>query len=213
MNSSATLLLHTVSAWMFASSCLAGSVSVQTPTNIVSNLTFEQVVVSIRANGEASERVRQISYDYRVRLKEFSVELLEILNDPKAPNLNRCMAAHYLGEMRSVEAIDALVANMTLELDLRKLMVGGLPLVSGRPAQDALINIGSPAMLALMRNLEQADDAKVRAWTLLAIYRIDKDKDIVQLRLRKAFDSQKVAVTKFRLQLVLDELSKPEFGK
>ena len=71
----------------------------------------------------------------------------------------------------------------------------------------ALIKIGNPSIPAVIRNLAESDDAKVRELSLTALYHIDGDKDITQLRLQKALKAEKDLQKQARLQAALKSLS------
>jgi hypothetical protein len=81
------------------------------------------------------------------------------------------------------------------------------------PAVEALVRIGSPAIPAVMQNLTELDDKKIKDLSLKVIVAIDRDKDITQLRLKKAIAAQSDAVKKARLQSALQTLSDPKIDK
>jgi hypothetical protein len=71
----------------------------------------------------------------------------------------------------------------------------------------AVLKIGSPALPALVKNLESSDDADMRRSSLEAICEIDgKDKDLSQFRLREAIQRQTDSKKKERLQSALQIL-------
>ena len=74
------------------------------------------------------------------------------------------------------------------------------------PAVYALIKIGIKSIPAVIRNLEERDDAQVRDLSLKVLYRIEGDKDLVQLRLQKALAAQKDSQKQTRLKLALEAL-------
>jgi HEAT repeat protein len=77
----------------------------------------------------------------------------------------------------------------------------------------ALVAIGTPSIPAVIRNLENSDDAKVRQPSLNVLVRIEGDKDVVQLRLQKALDAQSDTTKKARLQLALKSLTESPSNK
>jgi len=132
-------------------------------------------------------------------------ELLNIFEDKKSSSYQQCAAAYYLGEMRASEAADFLGTNITLNLNEP---VDHLTILMLSPVVEALVKIGNPSIPAVIRNLEQSDDADVRKLSLQVLYRIDGDKDISQLRLQKALSAEKDSQKKqARLQATLKELS------
>ena len=128
--------------------------------------------------------------------------LLKIFKDARASDYQKCATAYFLGEMRAPEAVDDLASN--IKLCLTNSYPGSTrtywPSVTG-----ALIKIGSPSIPALIRNLQESDDAQVRKNSLEVLCYID-DKDIVQLRLQKTIDIQSDATKKARLQAAINSL-------
>lgn len=59
---------------------------------------------------------------------------------------------------------------------------------------------GCPSIPAMLRNLEESDDAQMRKLSLEVIYRIKSDKDIAQLRLQKALHAETDTQKQARLQ-------------
>jgi hypothetical protein len=124
--------------------------------------------------------------------------LLEIFNNSKSYIFRpKCYAAYYLGVLRASEAVDSLAAQIKIrgyEHGLEE-PVGGY-----EPAVDALVAIGNPSIPAVIRNLAESDDAKVRELSLQVVTRIDGDKDISQLRLQKALKAETDSQKQARLQ-------------
>ena len=58
--------------------------------------------------------------------------------------------------------------------------------ISDYPVVDALVKIGNPSIPAVIQNLAETEDGQVIELSLEVLYRIEGDKDIVQLRLQKA---------------------------
>ncbi|MGH7976622.1 MAG: hypothetical protein ACREC8_08160, partial [Limisphaerales bacterium] len=83
----------------------------------------------------------------------------------------------------------------------------------GLVAVDALVKIGTASIPAMIRNLEESDDSAVRILSLRVIYRIEGDKDIVQLRLQKALKVEKDSRKQARLASALKALAETSFGK
>jgi hypothetical protein len=180
-------------------------------TNTTYKIKPEDVIVSVHVKWFEMNRADRTAREFTDERKRLNTELLEIFKDPKTSNYNQCSCAYYLGEMRASEAVDALAASITLELDTTHILIGGIPLAAYDPAMNALVKIGSPAIPALIRNLAESDDAKVRGLSLQVIYRIEGDKDIVQLRLQKAFAAEKDSQKQTRIQLALKALAETSF--
>jgi hypothetical protein len=138
-------------------------------------------------------------------------KLLGIFKDPKSSRLNQCAAAHYLGELHASMAVRALSEKITLNY----VRTGFIDHMSnlGAAVEVALIQIGTPSIPAMIRNLEESDDASVRGLSLKVLYRIEDDKDIVQLRLQKAITAQKDSNKTARLQAALKALAETQFDK
>lgn len=115
-------------------------------------------------------------------------------------------AVYLLGKYRFSEAADKLASMITLQdINPQK----SEKLWRGFPAEDALISIGNPSIPAVIRNLAESDDIKVRKLSLRVIYYIDNDKDIVQLRLQKALKAETNSQKQARLLSALNELDTP----
>jgi hypothetical protein len=72
---------------------------------------------------------------------------------------------------------------------------------------DALVAIGNPSISAVIRNLTESDDTKVRELSLQVLTRIDSDKNISQLRLQRALKAEKDSQKQVRLQAALKSLA------
>jgi len=72
---------------------------------------------------------------------------------------------------------------------------------------EALVKIGNPSIPVVIQNLEDSDDVQVRELSVTVIHRIEKDKDIAELRLQKALEAQTDAKKKARLQSALKSLA------
>lgn len=174
------------------------------------NIKSEDVIASAQTNFQT---FNIISERFRIERKQLCSKLIGILTDSRSPNLNQCEAAYYLGELRIPEAVDALAAKIMLRLDTRHIITLHLPTISSSPVVEALIKIGIPSIPAMIRNLAESDDNQVRDLSLKVIYRIEGDKDIVQLRLQKAMAAEKDSRKQARLQAALKLIEKVAFGK
>ena len=135
--------------------------------------------------------------------------LIDMLNDPKSRNITKRYAAYYLGLIRGDRAVDVLAAQINLEPD--GIIGGSLGEAesewNSQPAASALIEIGTPSIPALIRNLTESDDVKVRETSLWVLCCIEDDKDIVHLRLQKALTAETDPGKQGRLRIALTTLS------
>ncbi len=123
-------------------------------------------------------------------------------------------AAYLLGAYRFPQAVSGLANNITMEDKIRSQIQKQREWYWDLyPTMEALIRIGNPAIPAMVRNLEESNDAKVRELSLRVIYSIDKDKDMARLRLQKAAEAQKDLQRKARLQSALKALEKNTLWK
>jgi hypothetical protein len=176
------------------------------------DLTFQNIIDSTQMQNGEAEKARMVSYDYDAQKREAIEKLLKILDDSNANKLNHGMAAFYLGEFHAVKASDILAQKITLKLGVEEYgFFQGLPMVGGFTARDALIKIGTPSIPAVIRNLAESDDAKVRELSLQVLCSIEGDKDIVQLRLQKALNAEKDSQKQARLQAALKSLAEMSF--
>jgi hypothetical protein len=171
----------------------------------------KDIIASVHANNIYA--FEQVAGNFESQRDQLNSNLLNELQDVRLPNLTRCAAAYYLGEMRSFEAVNILASNITLQFDKSQIKLKHLVKIdlSVYPAMDALTKIGSPAIPALIQNLADNDDAGLRALSLEALYQIDGDKGIVQLRLQKALQSQSNPSKQARLQSALKALGETSF--
>jgi hypothetical protein len=176
-------------------------------------ISFEDLISSAQTNNIYI--LNQIANDFETEHSRMASQLLDILKSKKTSNLNQCASAYYLGEIRNPESANALADLISLRLDVSKINLIGLPEILQKigeyPAMNALIKIGNPSIPAVIRNLAESDDAKVRELSLKILYRIDGDKDIVKLRLQKALAAQKDSQKQARLQSALKALAETSF--
>jgi hypothetical protein len=144
--------------------------------------------------------------DFSSERQQMIADLLNVFKDAKSSNLSQCAAGYCLGEIRASEAADTLASKITLELDLSKYPIDHFPICAGTPILQALVKIGNPSFPAVIRNLEESDDIQVRDLSLKVLYRIDGDKDIVQLRLQKALKAEKDPQKQARIQAAIKSL-------
>lgn len=140
-------------------------------------------------------------------------ELVQIFKDQTAANGARACAANCLGELQMQDAVNDLAPQVgfLFTQPLYVYHLNDMPEFEQFPVQQALIKIGIASVPALIGNLVQSDDAQVRKLSLEAIYRIEGDKDIVQIRLQKAAKAETDAKKQARLQAALKALDEAKF--
>jgi HEAT repeat protein len=134
-------------------------------------------------------------------------KLLKILNDHNSSLEGRCGAAYYLGQMHAREAIDSLISQITLSMPMSGHLFVDEMVWRDYPAVHALISIGSESVPALVHNLAEVDDGKARNLMLKVLLRIEADKDVVQLRLKKVLDAGKDDTKRARIEAAIKTLS------
>ena len=117
----------------------------------------------------------------------------------------KCCAAYLLGEYRFSQAAGAL--SQVINLESRIHLNAREWFWDHHPAMEALVKIGNPSIPVVIQNLEDSDDVQVRELSVTVIHRIEKDKDIAELRLQKALEAQTDAKKKARLQSALKSLA------
>jgi HEAT repeat protein len=150
---------------------------------------------------------------YAAENKEQTIKaFIGILENPKSSNKTRRFSAFCLGEMRATKAVDALAAQITLELPGFGPPQGSLSEIEAEwnmlPSVEALVAIGSPSIPAMIRNLAESDDATVRKLSAHVLCRIDMDKDVAKLRLQKASENETDPRKKARLQSAVSDIPK-----
>lgn len=158
------------------------------------------VIKSILAGEAVFENT---SWKLHVQHDQLDRDLLAIFQSGASSNFERCAAAFYLGEARASNAVDALASNITLRL---KRPAFRLSVLMKPPALEALLKIGCPSIPALIRNLTDSDESEVRGLSLKALCQIEGDKEIVEVRLKKAVNAQTDSQKQQRLQEALKDL-------
>ena len=125
----------------------------------------------------------------------------------------KCYAAFLLGQYRFGQGASSLAQAIALHEEVVR--PNGREWFWDRyPAFEALIKIGNPAISPAIRNLEESDDPEIKELSLKVIYYIEnRDKEIVQLRLKKALSVQENSKRKGRIESALETLLDPKFGK
>ncbi len=163
-------------------------------------VTPDEIIASIRADtnyfdvGLATRMMKQRS--------QLIGTLLNIFRDSRATADQKCATAYYLGELHAFGAVNELTTNIALhtthESNFGEQIWPSIPI--------ALDIIGVPSIPGLIKNLEESDDANVRELSLEVLCSIERDKDVVQLRLQKSLDAQGDATKKARLLAAIKSL-------
>jgi hypothetical protein len=164
-------------------------------------ITYQGIIKSIKGNPDSLDVTINWFGNQR---QQFVGKLLDLLQRPESPNPEQCAAAYYLGELRAPEAASVLASKITLQYTYP---VDHLTILMRSPAFEALIKIGDPSISAVIRNLAESDDVKVRELSLQVLTRIDNDKDISKLRLQKTIKAEADPQKQARLQAALKSLT------
>ena len=174
------------------------------------NAIDDRLVAAITAtNYDPKVNLQGLLADSHTQRQQIIQALLKVLNEPKSSNWAKRYAAYYLGQIHAVEAIDSLAAQITLRPPYP---IGGSLAFresefNGSPAFSALIHIGNASIPDLIRNLAESDDIETKRLSILAIFQIDGDKDISQLRLQKTLKAETNSQRQARLQEALKALA------
>lgn len=155
-------------------------------------------------------KFQNVSSEFRDSQTKLTGEFIEIFTNKNSSNFGQCVAAYYLGELHSAEAVGTLNSNIALRLDVSRIPINHLVEIDNslrNPVVEALIKIGNPSIPAVIRNLAESDDVQVRKLSLQVLYRIDGDKDISQLRLQKALKAETDLQKQARLQAAIKALA------
>ena len=114
--------------------------------------------------------------------------------------------------MRAAEAAPVLSAKVGLEFDVSHVIIKHLPAISARPAADALVKIGSPAIPAIIQNLRESDDSVVRDFSVKVLCKIEGDTAVAQFRVRRAMELEEDPARKARLQGATEQLRELNVG-
>jgi hypothetical protein len=148
---------------------------------------------------------RQAAIDAREdRAKKCSM-FLNVLTSPSAAEEIRCYAAYALGELRSSEAVSALIERLGLRGD--NFPQDTIALFGKYPCAEALVKIGNSSLPALQDFLGRTDVKQVaeRELALRVLLAIDGP-EIAETRLRIAKKSAKSKETGSRLDDALEKL-------
>jgi len=156
-------------------------------TNLDQEITAsENALIS----GEISDNdLEELDQNAASKRQQVIQALIKILDAPdRISNYDqKCCAAAYLGKLRATEAAGSLADHISI-----RSKVDGFHDDPNGPqsAMDALIEIGEPAIPYLIKNILESNDDLVVNFSMSALLKIEGDDDIVQLRLRKAMESQ-----------------------
>jgi len=176
------------------------------------DITFLAIVNLVKLKDDYAEISREFSYEYGQQRNQTIDELIKIFVNTNATDLSRGTAALYLGEMRASAAAEPLAQNITLNLSKAMANVFiGFPYLGGYEVQRDLVKIGLPAIRPVIRNLAESDDKLTRDLSLQTLCEIEKDKDIVRLRLQKALEKEPDKTKQTRLQTALTALDTVKF--
>jgi HEAT repeat protein len=204
------ILLITMTSFMsFAQNTNVNS-SANTPEEMLAAMiakenkpvTPDEIIASVGATNKYYSFDEGLAGRIMYQREHLITVLLNIFRDGRASNDQKCAAAFYLGEMRASEAVDDLANNIALHMSPGPTYGGMI----GPSIPVALVKIGTPAVPALIKNLQESDDGYVRKSSLTVLYAIEGDKDVVQLRLQKALDAQSDTTKKVRLQAAIKSL-------
>ncbi len=173
----------------------------------------DDVIAWIRSGTNSLSEFDRISVGFRAERERFGRELSAILTDPGTSDIGVYAATYYLGEIRFSDAAGVLALRIGYAFDWAKYPWSTFPDIPPYPVVEALVKIGSPSIPALFRNLEESDVAKTRELSLIAICRIDGDKELTTLRLQKAANAQRDSTKKARLETALGVLRNPASGR
>jgi hypothetical protein len=166
---------------------------------------FDDVVESALMND--THKFNHVAKQFRIEQEQCGKKLLEIFKNPRSSNFNRCSAAYYLGELRFAAAANDLAADISLNLDMTRIKIKDLPLVSGRPAMDALIMIGIPSVPAIIQNLASSVDEEVRKRSAHVLIEIEGDPEIAKFILRRAVAKQSDKEKQARLNDAMEAIA------
>lgn len=166
----------------------------------LSAMSTETIVASVRGNN--MQTFENAANDLYVERQNLSRELLSILQDTKSSNFQKCSAAYFLGEMRIPDAVFALAEHVTLRKEASDYLVKGLPVMKEYPAVEALIKIGKPSTIQMIRNLEDSSDSLFRELSTRVIRDVE-GADIGRIIIQKAIKKQANSKKKERLQAAL----------
>lgn len=131
----------------------------------------EEIVRLIEALRSGEPRTRYMAVDPILQQRKSTVEELIQVIDPanadKYGNEARSAAAYVLGEFRAVEAVPVLSKALADQLD--PIFGSNMSRYSGAVLQ-ALVEIGRPAVPAMIENIQTSDDRTLRKRSLSVLY-------------------------------------------
>jgi len=136
-------------------------------------ITPEDVIDSVQIHNWQFDSFENTANAYALEQTQLKTNLLAILNATNSPVLNQYCTAYYLGELKAQEGVTNLSAKIKLSLNDGPVIFVRLPgrNIPQNPAMQALIKIGNPSIPAVIRNLAESDDPKVRELSLQVLAR------------------------------------------
>lgn len=155
------------------------------------------------------EERRRAAVELDEQRKQLIAKLIAILNSTNAPEV-KVHAVVVLGQYRAAEAVPILVQHFEWDDVLHGGFYNGFVkleemLEKDRPVSGALMNIGEPAVPALMEKIAQIDDAKV-ARKCVAICRRIEGLEVTQFRLQNNLNKETDQKKKERIQSAQETL-------
>ena len=130
------------------------------------------VIADLKSN-DAQSRDRAINTIMRDR-KEIIEHLISVVDPANAKQHSddtRCAAAYLLGKLRTEEAVPVLSKVLADQLGGGK-TCGNMMSPYDFPVPEALVNIGRPAVPAMIENLETSDKDRLRANSISVLYHV-----------------------------------------
>jgi hypothetical protein len=144
---------------------------------------------------------------------EMTEAMVGILRNPAYHKAAKYCAASYFAATRRPGSAEAEVLAPQIASTSYRMWYHEEPAFGLSPASSALVEIGVPAIPFVARNLAESDDLKVRQMSLAVLLRIDGDKDVVEVRLRKTMEAEKDQQKQARLHAALKSLAEMQQEK
>jgi HEAT repeat protein len=142
---------------------------------------------------------------FRANRSTSVAQLLLLLENAKKPRSTRLTAAKMLGILRASEAVEALVASMTLTPEL----IDDRSVYGLYPCVKALAEIGKPSTPKMLANLRTSSDPTVRKLSLKVLVDVE-GRETASFLLKRLLAGEEETQNRERLESVLASL---EAGK